>query len=123
MLEYDEWAVPGEVEYAEKKAAEIEIQIEKYHENFNEDKWGSYLESIYIQLTEHIRGVFEVWMPSSIWELPDIDVYNYMNVDWFRDQVTPIDEPKIFDLPADDIRSNLPEPTNRACVLVIFVLY
>lgn len=108
MLEYDEWVVPGEVEYAEKKAAEIEAQIEKYHENYSVDKSGCYLGSIHIQLTEHIWSIFKVRMPNSLWSLPDIDVYNYMNVDWFRNQVAPIDEPKIFDLPANDIRNSLP---------------
>ena len=109
MLEYDEWVVPGEVEYAEKKVAEIEAQIEKYHQNYNVDKSGCYIGSIHIQLTEHIWSIFKVRMPNSLWSLPDIDVYNYMNVDWFRNQVAPIDEPKIFDLPADDIRNSLPE--------------
>lgn len=32
MLEYDEWVVPGEMEYAERKAAQIEAKIQKCRE-------------------------------------------------------------------------------------------
>ena len=109
MLEYDEWVVPGEVEYAEKKAAEIEAQLQRYYETAS-TMTGSYLDFVMtIQITEHVFGKFEV----SLWEYmlvpPDIDMKNDMMLDWFRDQVAPIDEPKIFDLPDSDIRNNLPE--------------
>lgn len=107
MLEYDEWVVPGEVEYAEKKAAEIEAQIMKYHEDFKTlEYWEG---TIYIQITEHIVGKFNVMVPNSVWDLYDIDVTNDMKLHWFWKSVAPIDEPKIFDLPDDDIRSTLPE--------------
>jgi len=107
MLIYDEWVVPGEVEYAEKKAAEIESQIEKYHGDFKTlQYWKG---DIYIRLTEHIVGEFNVMVPDSVWDLYDIDVTNDMMLWWFRNTVAPIDEPKIFDLPDDDIRITLPE--------------
>lgn len=111
MLEYDEWVVPGELEYAEKKGKEIEAQIQKYHKisfrsNWERDDWD-----IYIQITEHIVGKFGVTIPKSVWyyAIHDIGICNSMILDWFRDEVAPIDEPKIFDLPDDDIRSTLPE--------------
>ncbi|MDE7354449.1 MAG: hypothetical protein K2O06_15565 [Acetatifactor sp.] len=111
MLEYDEWVVPGELEYAEKKGKEIEAQIQKYHKislrgNWERDDWD-----IYIQITEHIVGKFGVTIPKSVWyyAIHDIGICNSMILDWFRDEFAPIDEPKIFDLPDDDIRSTLPE--------------
>lgn len=111
MLEYDEWVVPGELEYAEKKGKEIEAQIQKYHKisfrsNWERDDWD-----IYIQITEHIVGKFGVTIPKSVWyyAIHNIGICNSMILDWFRDEVAPIDEPKIFDLPDDDIRSTLPE--------------
>lgn len=110
MLKYDEWVVPGEVEYAEQKAAEIESQIQKYHENFLRDKYGFFVDDIYIRITEHVIGKFKVKMANSLVGIPpDYDVYNYMKLDWFQDVIAPIDAPKIFDLPADDIRRNLPD--------------
>lgn len=114
MLIYDEWTVPGEVEYAEKKAAEIEEQIERYHKTSLRGDWMRDDWDISIQITEHIVGKFGVTIPKPVWDyaIYDIDINNSMKLDWFRDEVAPIDEPKIFDLPADDIRSSLPEWDN-----------
>ena len=62
MLIYDEWTVPGEVEYAEKKAAEIEAQLQRYYESASKMQ-GIYLDfSIYIQITEHVVGEFEIML-------------------------------------------------------------
>lgn len=110
MLIYDdEWVVPGEVEYAERKAAEIEAQIQEYHKGFREGQVDIYDDSIYIQITEHIIGKFEITLLDSIWKIYHNKVTNDMMLRWFRDTIAPIDAPKIFDLPADDIRSSLPE--------------
>lgn len=111
MLEYDEWVVPGEVEYAEKKAAEIESQIERYHKVSLRGDWERCDWIFYVQITEHVVGKFAVTIPKPVWELAirDIDISNSMILDWFQDAVAPIDEPKIFNLPDDDIRSSLPE--------------
>lgn len=107
MLIYDEWVVPGEVEYAEKKAAEIEMQILEYHKNLDTFLYRGV--SLYIQITEHVVGEFNVNIPESVWSLPDIDVYNDAKLDWYQDTVAPIDLPKRFDLPAYDVRNSLPE--------------
>lgn len=111
MLEYDEWVVPGEVEYAEKKAAEIGSQIENYHKTSLRGDWMRDDWTVYIQVTEHVIGKFCVTVPKDVWQyaIYDIDISNSMMLDWFQDEVAPIDEPMIFDLPADDIRSRLPE--------------
>lgn len=106
MLEYDEWAVPGEVEYAEKKAAEVEAQLERYHREY--EKSYSYGEhTLRLQFTEHVAGIFEIKHPYGIWM--DYDVTDEMLMDYFKDIGGSVDEPKIFDLPDDDIRRNLPE--------------
>ncbi|HBA49414.1 MAG TPA: hypothetical protein DCZ91_16785 [Lachnospiraceae bacterium] len=107
MLEYDEWVVPGEVEYATKKDTEIKRAIEKYHRDFNTFEYRECC--IYIRITEHIVGKYDIMIPESVWYLPDIHLTNDMKLDWFRDEVVAIDAPKIFDLPDDDIRSTLPE--------------
>lgn len=111
MLKYDEWVVPGEVEYAEKKAAEIEAQIQKYHKTSLRGDWERHDWDIYIQITEHIVGMFKVTMPEDTWNICIIDIHitNDMKLDWFQRNIAPIDEPKIFELPPDDIRSSLPE--------------
>lgn len=109
MLEHDEWVVPGEVEYAEKKVAEIEAQLQRYYETADELTGRYWNFSMMIQFTEHVFGKFKVSLAEYMISPPDIDVTNEMLLDWFRDQVAPIDEPKIFDLPADDIRNSLPE--------------
>lgn len=111
MLQYDEWAVPGELEYAERKAAEIEAQIQKYHKISLRGDWERDDWDIYIQITEHIVGKFGVTIPKSVWHyaIHDIDIYNSMKLDWFQDEIAPIDEPIIFELPPDDIRRSLPE--------------
>ena len=67
MLEYDEWVVPGELKYAEKKAAEIESQIERYHKVSLRGDWERHDWDIYIQITEHIVGKFGVTIPKSVW--------------------------------------------------------
>ncbi len=110
MLKYDEWVVPGEVEYAGKKAAEIETLLRKYYECFVKDSLGLANFPLYIQITEHIIGKFKVTLPESVWNpAADTVVRNDMMLDWFQDVVAPIDGPKVFDFPTDDIRSNLPE--------------
>lgn len=111
MLEYDEWVVPGELEYAEKKEKEIQAQIQKYHKTSLRGDWERHDWDIYIQITEHIVGKFGVTIPKSVWycAIHDIEIYNSMILDWFRDEVAPIDEPKIFNFSADDIRGSLPE--------------
>ncbi|MDE7354438.1 MAG: hypothetical protein K2O06_15510 [Acetatifactor sp.] len=111
MLIYDEWVVPGEVEYAEKKDAEIESQIENYHKTSLRGDWMRDYRAIYIQITEHVIGKFGVTMPEDTWNISIIDIYitNDMKLDWFQRNIAPIDEPRIFDLPADDARSSLPE--------------
>lgn len=111
MLKYDEWAVPGEVEYAKKKAAEIELQIQKWHKDFfKKEIWKRGDTSFSIRLTEHVAGEFGIKLPESVWLYAhDIDISNAMILDWYRDMVAPIDEPKIFDIPAEDVRSRLPE--------------
>ncbi|MCX4306508.1 hypothetical protein [Acetatifactor muris] len=111
VLEYDEWVVPGEVEYAEKKDAEIESQIENYHKASLRGDWMCNDWDIHIQITEHIVGRYGVTIPKYVWDyaINDIDIYNSMKLDWYRDMVAPIDGPEMFDLPADDIRSSLPE--------------
>lgn len=111
MLEYDEWVVPGEVEYAEKKAEEIEMQIQKYQRDSLRNYWERNDWDFYVQITEHVIGKFRVTIPKQVWDMAiyDIDINNSMILDWFQDQVAPIDNPKIFDLPDDDVRSMLPE--------------
>ena len=110
MLEYDEWVVPGEVEYAEKKAAEIESHIQKYHKDTLRGDWERKDWKISIQLTEHVTGVFKVTIPKYVWDyaIDDIDISNSMKADWLADEVYHIDAPKIFDIPDDDIRASLP---------------
>ena len=65
MLAYDEWVVSGEVEYAEKKDAEIESQIENYHKTSLRGDWMRDDRAIYIQITEHVIGKFGVTMPGA----------------------------------------------------------
>lgn len=110
MLEYDEWVVPGEVKYAEKKAAEIESHIKKYHQNTLRGDWERNDWKISIQLTEHVTGVFQATIPKYVWDyaVHDIDISNSMKADWLADEVCRIDAPKIFDIPDDDIRASLP---------------
>lgn len=109
MLKYDEWVVPGEVEYAERKAAEIETKLQRYYETAGE-MTGRYWDlPMTIQFTEHVYGKFSISLSEYMFSPPDIDVTNEMLLEWFRDQVAPIEEPAIFDLPADDIRNSLPE--------------
>lgn len=60
-----------------------------------------------IQLTEHVAGVFKIKCPSDGWL--DYDVTDEMLIGYFKCKGGFIDEPKIFDLPADDIRNSLPE--------------
>ena len=109
MLEYDEWAVPGEVEYAGKKAAEIEARLQKHHNDLKNDR-GCRNAYMCIQITEHVIGRFAVTLSWSVWNPPaDIFPSNEMILDWYRDTIAPIDSPKIFDLPVDDVRSRLPE--------------
>lgn len=114
MLEYDEWVVPGEVEYAEKKAAEIELQIQKWHKDFlKNETWKRRDVSFHIQITEHVAGEFWIALPDSVWLYEaDIDISEAMILDCYRDMVAPVEDPKIFDIPADDIRSQLPEWNN-----------
>lgn len=106
MLEYDEWSVPGEVEYAKGKAAEIEAQLKSYHRDY--EKSYEYEErSMRIQLTEHVVGVFAIKFPTHTWL--DYDITDEMLINYFIAKGGFIDEPKIFDLPDDDIRNSLPE--------------
>lgn len=107
MLEYDEWVVPGEVEYAEKKAAEIESQIKRYHKDIKTFEYWS--PDIYFPITEHVVAGFEVIIPYSEWNPLDYDIKNKSLLNWYHNTIAPIDAPKIFDLPAGDIRSTLPE--------------
>lgn len=61
-----------------------------------------------IQLTEHVVGVFEIKCPK-IWIDCEYDITDEMLIDYFKSEGGYVDEPKIFDLPADDIRNSLPE--------------
>ena len=107
MLEYDEWAVPGEVEYAEKKAAEIEAQLRKL--NKNDENSCLYCQvDMRIQITEHVAEVFETKCPK-YWIDWQYDITDKKLINYYKSRGGCIDEPKVFDLPADDIRSNLPE--------------
>lgn len=106
MLKYDEWAVPGEVEYAERKAAEIEVRIERYHRDY--EKSYSYAEfTLQLQFTEHVEGIFDIKQLYGIWM--DYDITNEMLIGYFKSVGGCVDEPKMFDLPDDVIRSSLPE--------------
>ena len=85
MLEYDEWAVPGEVEYAGKKAAEIEARLQKHHNDLKNDR-GCRNAYMCIQITEHVIGRFAVTLSWSVWNPPaDIFPSNEMMLDWYRD--------------------------------------
>lgn len=106
LLKYDEWVVPGEVEYAERKAGEIEAQLERHNKKYKNScvYWEADMD---IQLTEHIVGIFVIKYPSDLWM--DYDVTDEMLIGYFKKMGGCVDEPKIFGLPADDVRNNLPE--------------
>lgn len=81
MLEYDEWAVLGEVEYAREKAAEIEAQLNRYHKDY--EKSYTYGQSdMRIQFTEHVAGIFKIKYPPGKWI--DYDITDEMLIGYFK---------------------------------------
>lgn len=123
MLQYDkDWVVPGELEYAEQKASEIENQIKKHNSEYQGDGYSKEIieRTVKIQITEHILGIFYVNI--SAWEFGYRDVYNFMMLDWYQETIYPIDKPKIFELPEGDIRNELPE-WDESFLSAIYDLY
>lgn len=76
MLEYDEWVVPGEVEYAEKKAAEIEPKI---FDLPTDDIRNSLLEWEESLLSDDLRR--EIIVQHSIRHMA-ADAVKYLDGDW-----------------------------------------